>query len=720
MNLEHICYGCFQEKPDDSPVCPHCGFNAEEEQPFLALPMGALLNGRYMTGKVLGVGGFGITYLGYDLTLEIKVAVKEYMPSGLATRHSDKYSVALTGRGQEDYQNGMERFLEEARILAKLQNTPNIVSVQNYFKENNTAYFVMEYIDGMSLKAYVASQGGKIPYDQALTILMPVMQALTQVHALNLTHRDISPDNISITSKGESKLLDFGAARFSIGDEKSVSVILKHGYAPEEQYSSKGNQGPWTDVYAMGATLYRCVTGELPPDSIMRVHNDTLKKPSELGVPLPPQVEQAIMKALAVKAEDRFSTMEAFIEGITGKTPASFHHRTMAVPSGQTAAGSDGKPGLWTRFRRSHIGVQITALVLCVAVLVLGVWGAVAGIGALTGGKAEPGSSDGPSGTPFDITVQEPEGVDDVALQDYAQEYLNITMGIPQGYAETESGSGAFASSDGSATLQVGFYDKAADFPVYTLSDVEENVEKYVQYYIGLLKSTNITKHEILSRGYREGSSLDTYLIQFSATESGGTTMEFLAAFIECQNGFGCYNLIGSYPQGDEKAQAEIFAAMDSFRSNGPAGTNSQRFYDERLPFQFIYWESDGEITFNVVNENLLRMVNEAGNVQVEIQCRPSSDQFNKEVWLDGIAEVMVNQPGLKREEGRWEHETGGIDWIVDRYTYTLDGQTAYTEVYAGEIDGYVFAITASAYTEEALITNGMILDTTNTIRPVK
>ena len=108
----------------------------------------------------------------------------------------------------------MERFLEEARILAKLQNTPNIVSVQNYFKENNTAYFVMEYIDGMSLKAYVASQGGKIPYDQALTILMPVMQALTQVHALNLTHRDISPDNISITSKGESKLLDFGAARF--------------------------------------------------------------------------------------------------------------------------------------------------------------------------------------------------------------------------------------------------------------------------------------------------------------------------------------------------------------------------------------------------------------------------------------------------------------------------------------------------------------------------
>ena len=134
MNLEHICYGCFQEKPDDSPVCPHCGFNAEEEQPFLALPMGALLNGRYMTGKVLGVGGFGITYLGYDLTLEIKVAVKEYMPSGLATRHSDKYSVALnrTGPGGLSKRHGA-LFRGSADPCQTLQNTPNIVSVQKLF-----------------------------------------------------------------------------------------------------------------------------------------------------------------------------------------------------------------------------------------------------------------------------------------------------------------------------------------------------------------------------------------------------------------------------------------------------------------------------------------------------------------------------------------------------------------------------------------------------------
>lgn len=707
MDLEHICYGCFQKKLTESPICPNCGFRAEEEQPFLALPMGTLLNGRYMTGKVLGVGGFGITYLGYDLTLEIKVAIKEYMPSGLATRHSNKYSVALTGRDQVAFLKGMERFLDEARILAKLQNTPNIVSVQNYFKENNTAYFVMEYIDGMSLKAYLASQGGKIPYDQALTILLPVMQALTQVHSLNLTHRDISPDNISITSKGESKLLDFGAARFSIEDDKSVSVILKHGYAPEEQYFSKGNQGPWTDVYAMGATLYRCVTGELPPDSIMRVHNDTLKKPSELGFSLPTCVEQSILKALAVKSEDRFTTMAAFIEGLTGKT-ISIHSHTTTSLGDHTAGGIGGKKWLWTKLRNKPLSIRILALVLCIAVIVLGVWKAAVGIHTLIDVKSDSGSG---------ATIQEPEGVGNIALQDYTQDYLNISMGIPEGYTEAESGSGAFSSADGNSTLQVGFYDKAADFPVYTLSDVEENAEKYVRYYLGLLKSTNITKQEILGLGYRTIGSLKAYLIQFSATESGGTTMDFLAAFIECQNGFGCYNLIGSYPRGDKEAQAEIYAALDSFRANGPAGTIYQRFYDERIPFQFLYWEDKGEIVINVAGENQLEMSN--SKIGLEIYSQYLSNAQNKETLLDAIANEMTHTSGVELRGARWKSKSGGIDWVVDGYTITEEEQIAYVDVYGGEFDDYVFLILVAAEAEDDLL-DGLLLDVTNTIRPVK
>ena len=252
--------------------------------------------------------------MGYDLTLEIKVAIKKYMPSALATRHSDHYSVVLTGRVEEDYRYGMERFLDEAKILAKLQSTPNIVSVQNYFKENGTAYFVMEYVDGMSLKAYLSKNGDKIPYDKAIAILQPIMEALVQVHAMNLLHRDISPDNIYITAKGESRLLDFGAARVASGDGKSVSVILKHGYAPEEQYSSRGNQGPWTDVYAMGATLYRCITGQLPPDSLERIHGDAIKTPSEQGIRIPAHVESAVMKALAGKASAFFRIISYMYE----------------------------------------------------------------------------------------------------------------------------------------------------------------------------------------------------------------------------------------------------------------------------------------------------------------------------------------------------------------------------------------------------------------------
>ena len=152
MNYDRLCYGCFCEKEGD--VCPHCGYvPSADNHPFLALPLGTILAGRYMTGKVLGMGGFGITYLGFDLTLQIKVAIKEFMPQGLATRGADRYATTLLSSDQEPaYRAGAERFLEEARILAKLRNTPGVVSVQNYFYENTTAYFVMDYVDGLSLK----------------------------------------------------------------------------------------------------------------------------------------------------------------------------------------------------------------------------------------------------------------------------------------------------------------------------------------------------------------------------------------------------------------------------------------------------------------------------------------------------------------------------------------------------------------------------------------
>ena len=323
IDPQHVCYGCFSEK-EPGAVCPHCGFSENAERAYLAVPLGSILDGRYLIGKVLGIGGFGITYLGYDLTLDYKVAVKEYLPSGFATRAEDHYKLTVTSSSQQQaYDEGLDKFLSEARTLAKLHGTHNVVSVQDFFKENNTAYFVMEYVDGESLKDYLDKTGGRISYEAASNILLPIMKALSEVHAHGVIHRDISPDNISITSSGEPKLLDFGAARSAYAENKSVSVILKHGLAPIEQYSNHGKLGPWTDVYAMGATFYRCITGILPPESVERIHADTIKTPSSMGIVIPPNAELALMKALAVNPESRFASIDQFIDALKGNTAVS-------------------------------------------------------------------------------------------------------------------------------------------------------------------------------------------------------------------------------------------------------------------------------------------------------------------------------------------------------------------------------------------------------------
>ena len=673
MDVERVCYGCFREKPDDAPACPHCGFSGEAEQPFLALPMGTVLRGRYLVGRVLGVGGFGITYLGYDLVLEIRVAVKEYMPSGLATRHADRHRVVLTGRGKEDYERGLDRFLEEARILARLQGTPYIVSVQDHFQENGTAYFVMEYVDGMSLKAYLAAQGGKIPWGQALTILLPVMEALVRVHDLGLTHRDISPDNIFITAGGESKLLDFGAARFSAGEEKSVSVILKHGFAPEEQYSSHGSQGPWTDVYAMGATLYRCITGELPPDSIERARRDTLKKPSELADLLPTDLEGAMLRAMAVKAEDRFPSMEAFLKAVTGgdagaAPPGAGKGRERPAPEASKAR---------VKLPRRPLVLALAALMVCIAAIGLG-------IGKRTGEPAAP--PDGGGAEP-PVTAPEPEphgpetgGGAQTDFTAYSNAYLNLSLQIPADLAETEPGSAVFLSSDGSCSLQIGFYTYWSGFPVYTLADVEANAERYVRYFIGLLQSTDITDCEILSEGYRQVGALDSYQIQFAATESGGSTMCFLAAFIAGQNGFGCYNVIASYPQGDEAARETLLASVGSFQCLGPAGTDYKLLSDEALSFQFLYAEEDAALNFEIGDDIVTATSMTGGDYCVlTVSALPlAGGETADEILAQATGGLDAAYPGIRQLGEQETLESGGMEWTVRNYADESEGSAVY------------------------------------------
>ncbi len=314
------CKYCMSPIEESDKECPFCGKNIETEVPAHHLKPGTILNGKFLVGAALGEGGFGITYIGRDTKLDMKVAIKEYYPNGYVNRSntvSPDVSCGTTGERKEFFDKGRERFLREARILAKFSGEPGVVDVRDFFEENNTAYIVMEYLDGEDLKEYLSHKGTLAP-EQAIRMLMPLMQALTKIHEQGLIHRDISPDNIRLVNQGV-KLMDFGAARdVSSVANKSLSVMLKPGYAPEEQYRSKGEQGPWTDVYALCATIYKCITGITPDDSTQRAFSDELKTPSALGIPMDSVLEAALMKGLGVLQRDRYQSIPELINGFKG------------------------------------------------------------------------------------------------------------------------------------------------------------------------------------------------------------------------------------------------------------------------------------------------------------------------------------------------------------------------------------------------------------------
>ena len=314
--MTKYCLYCMRKHGEDHLACEYCMDASAYDAPIHHIEPGTILKEKYMIGRALGEGGFGITYIGRDLTLDMRIAIKEFYPSGYAQRnHQYANSVMLTKNNCDlEFEKDMQRFLNEARILAKFSSEPGVVSVRDFFRENGTAYIVMEYLDGITLRTYLKDYG-TILADDLFKMLDPVMKCLGLIHEQGLIHRDISPDNIMVMKNGQLKLLDFGAAR-EVNADKSLSVVLKHGYAPEEQYRTKGNQGPWTDVYAMCATLYKCLTGITPMESLERAYSDGLKPPSQLGVCLSRSQEAALMKGLSIRIGDRLQTMAALREGL--------------------------------------------------------------------------------------------------------------------------------------------------------------------------------------------------------------------------------------------------------------------------------------------------------------------------------------------------------------------------------------------------------------------
>ena len=308
------CVNCFIILPGETELCTGCDYEQPEEDSPLYLKPPFRLNNQYFIGRVLGHGGFAITYLAYDRNLSIRVAIKEYFPIEFANRNQDGSSVApYTGQATELFNLGKEKFINEARLLTSFRS-PNIIKIRQFFKAWNTGYFVMEYLEGDTLTQYVMNNGGKLSYAEVRKLLLPLLSALEEVHQKGTFHRDIKPDNIYITQKREPILLDFGAARQTVsGRTTNLLAFLTPGFAPMEQYSINGIQGPWTDIYALAATIYYALTGELPPTPTDRITGDAeLIPPSQLGSDIPKEEEVWLLKALEVRWSARPDSIQSW------------------------------------------------------------------------------------------------------------------------------------------------------------------------------------------------------------------------------------------------------------------------------------------------------------------------------------------------------------------------------------------------------------------------
>ena len=303
--------------------CPHCGFDPRSVKGIeYALPMGTILAGKYLVGRVLGQGGFGITYVGWDIALERKVAIKEYYPSGQVSRNPGSRGLTwyTSVQSQQAKQNGTQIFLKEARKMSKVDDIPNVVRVRDLFQENETAYIVMDFVEGETLKARL-EKTGPLPWEQAKGIFLPAIQAMEQVHQAGLVHRDISPDNLMLTPGGKVKILDLGAAKdLSVNNGASSMQVAKGGFSPFEQYTQRGSSGPWTDVYAMAATVYYTLTGKLPPVATDRVVEDTISWEEPGLKALSAQALEALQKAMVISAKNRMQSMEELEKGLYSTT----------------------------------------------------------------------------------------------------------------------------------------------------------------------------------------------------------------------------------------------------------------------------------------------------------------------------------------------------------------------------------------------------------------
>lgn len=316
--MQRYCYQCMTPL-QNAAHCAFCGFDNGAPHPERRaghLPCGTVLSGRYWLGRAVGEGGFGVTYSGLHTALEKRVAVKELFPSGVACRAADAVTVTAAPGNEALFCGDLGRFLSEAKIAAAFSGEEGFVSVTDCFRENGTAYLVMDHVDGCTLKEYVNRSGCFSP-QTLVTLLLPVMRSLAAMHARGFLHRDVTPDNILYGAHGRMTLTDFGSACPYTGGERAVPPY-KDGFAPVEQRRRDGVQGPYTDVYALCATIYACITGRVPESA---ADGSLPLAPSRLGVKILPQQERALLHGLAAQPKDRTPDMETLMAELTAAPP---------------------------------------------------------------------------------------------------------------------------------------------------------------------------------------------------------------------------------------------------------------------------------------------------------------------------------------------------------------------------------------------------------------
>ena len=315
-----ICLHCFGAIDPFTGFCNACGKHMGDNvqtTPDSMRPR-TILGGRYLIGSTLGRGGFGITYKAYDTVLRRRVAIKEFFPRGYTRRIPGTLAVGVSDQKTAKIFNyWLQAFIQEAKVLSSIKSMEGIVSIYDFFLANNTAYIIMEFLDGVSLHRFILGRGDRLQLNETLNIMRPVLDTLLLLHQHGIIHKDVSPENIQIVNNKTVKLIDLGAASLYKQNVSKPFFVLKKGYSPIELYHN-GSQGPWTDIYEVGATIYTCLVGTPPPEASARAQKDTLVPPSALNIKIQPVRENVLLKALAVNPQDRYSDVDLFRKMLYG------------------------------------------------------------------------------------------------------------------------------------------------------------------------------------------------------------------------------------------------------------------------------------------------------------------------------------------------------------------------------------------------------------------